>query len=106
MARALKVARPSLPFSHPIRCLLQRLKDSTLPYAYYRRIGGIVYSPLASGLLSGGMTCERIAAMPEDDWRKRSANFRKPGQSSASAEIQLNSIAWGGEDPSYDPDFH
>jgi aryl-alcohol dehydrogenase-like predicted oxidoreductase len=33
---------------------------------------------MASGLLSGGMTRERIAAMPEDDWQKRSANFRRP----------------------------
>jgi aryl-alcohol dehydrogenase-like predicted oxidoreductase len=33
---------------------------------------------MASGLLSGAMTRERIAALPEDDWRKRSENFREP----------------------------
>jgi aryl-alcohol dehydrogenase-like predicted oxidoreductase len=32
------------------------------------KIGVIVYSPMASGLLSGAMTRERIAALPEDDW--------------------------------------
>jgi aryl-alcohol dehydrogenase-like predicted oxidoreductase len=29
-------------------------------------------------MLSGAMTRERIAAMPEDDWRKGSANFQEP----------------------------
>jgi aryl-alcohol dehydrogenase-like predicted oxidoreductase len=33
---------------------------------------------MASGLLSGTMTRERITALPEDDWRKRSANFQEP----------------------------
>jgi len=36
---------------------------------------------MASGLLSGAMTRERIAALPEDDWRKRSTNFREPALS-------------------------
>jgi aryl-alcohol dehydrogenase-like predicted oxidoreductase len=33
---------------------------------------------MASGLLSGAMTRERIATLPEDDWRKLSFNFREP----------------------------
>jgi aryl-alcohol dehydrogenase-like predicted oxidoreductase len=41
-------------------------------------IGVIVYSPMASGLLSGAMTRERIARLPEDDWRKHSPNFQEP----------------------------
>jgi aryl-alcohol dehydrogenase-like predicted oxidoreductase len=36
---------------------------------------------MASGLLSGAMTRERIAALPEDDWRKRSKNFQEPALS-------------------------
>ena len=38
----------------------------------------IVYSPMSSGLLTGGMTRERIACLPDDDWRRRSARFREP----------------------------
>ena len=38
----------------------------------------IVYSPMASGLLSGAMTRERIAALPADDWRRHSEQFREP----------------------------
>ena len=38
----------------------------------------IVYSPMGSGLLSGAMTRERIEALPDDDWRTRSPEFRDP----------------------------
>jgi aryl-alcohol dehydrogenase-like predicted oxidoreductase len=31
-----------------------------------------------SGLLSGSMTSERIAHLPDDDWRKRNPNFQEP----------------------------
>jgi aryl-alcohol dehydrogenase-like predicted oxidoreductase len=43
-----------------------------------RHIGIIVYSPIASGLLSGAMTRERIAGLPDDEWRKHSPNFQEP----------------------------
>jgi aryl-alcohol dehydrogenase-like predicted oxidoreductase len=49
-----------------------------LPYALSQRIGSIVYSPMGSGLLTGALTRERIAALPEDDWRKRNPNFLEP----------------------------
>ena len=41
-------------------------------------IGVIVYSPMKSGLLTGAMTRERIAAMPQDDFRQRTVNFKEP----------------------------
>src|SRR5262249_53300997 len=40
--------------------------------------GVIVYSPMQSGLLSGLMTWERIAALPENDWRRNSEEFKEP----------------------------
>jgi|SRR5579871_4630784 len=49
-----------------------------LPYVLSQQIGVIVYSPMGSGLLTGAMTGERIAAMPEDDWRKGNPNFQEP----------------------------
>jgi aryl-alcohol dehydrogenase-like predicted oxidoreductase len=33
---------------------------------------------MASGLLTGKMTAERIAKMPEDDWRRRAPQFKEP----------------------------
>jgi aryl-alcohol dehydrogenase-like predicted oxidoreductase len=41
-------------------------------------IGVIVYSPMASGLLTGTMTRERISALPKDDWRKNHPDFAEP----------------------------
>ena len=38
----------------------------------------IVYSPQASGLLSGAMSAERVAALPDDDWRKHDPRFQEP----------------------------
>jgi len=49
-----------------------------LPFAEREAIGVIVYSPMASGLLSGAMTRSRIARLPDDDWRKHDPRFTEP----------------------------
>jgi aryl-alcohol dehydrogenase-like predicted oxidoreductase len=54
------------------------VESAILPYALSQGIGVIVYSPMGSGLLTGAMTRERIAVLPEDDWRKRNPNFQEP----------------------------
>jgi aryl-alcohol dehydrogenase-like predicted oxidoreductase len=54
------------------------VEPSILPFALNHRMGAIVYSPMGSGLLSGAMTRKRISNLPDDDWRKRSANFQEP----------------------------
>ncbi|HUR13315.1 MAG TPA: aldo/keto reductase [Mycobacteriales bacterium] len=46
-----------------------------LPWCSEHGTGAIVYSPMQSGLLSGAMTSERVAALPEDDWRRTHADF-------------------------------
>jgi aryl-alcohol dehydrogenase-like predicted oxidoreductase len=77
MERAQKVA-PIASLQPPYSLLAREIEDSVLPYALNQRIGVIVYSPMASGMLSGAMTRDRIASMPIDDWRKGSANFQEP----------------------------
>jgi aryl-alcohol dehydrogenase-like predicted oxidoreductase len=49
-----------------------------LPYCEEHDIGVIMYSPMASGLLSGSFTRERLASMREDDWRRSEADFTEP----------------------------
>src|SRR5207245_8369369 len=52
--------------------------DKILPFAAGEHIGVIAYSPMASGLLTGAMTPERIARLPADDWRRAHGDFREP----------------------------
>ncbi len=77
MQRAENVA-PIASLQPPYSLLNTAVGTSTLPFALSHHIGVIVYSPMASGLLTGAMTRERIAGLPEDDWRKRSSNFQEP----------------------------
>ena len=77
MKRAAAIA-PITSLQPPYSLLNRDIESATLPYAAQHGIGVLVYSPMASGLLSGAMTRKRIAAMPADDWRARDANFREP----------------------------
>ncbi len=54
------------------------IEKDVLPFCRERQIGVIVYSPMKSGLLTGKMTRERIAALPPDDFRPRTASFKEP----------------------------
>ena len=38
----------------------------------------IAYSPMASGLLTGAFSAERVAALPEDDFRSHVPHFQEP----------------------------
>jgi aryl-alcohol dehydrogenase-like predicted oxidoreductase len=62
----------------PYSLVDREVEAEILPFAEREGIGVIAYSPMASGLLSGKMTRERIENLPEDDWRKRSERFREP----------------------------
>jgi aryl-alcohol dehydrogenase-like predicted oxidoreductase len=62
------------PFS-----LINRSAGGTvIPWSEANGTGVIVYSPMQSGLLSGRFSAERVATMPEDDWRRRNAEFTEP----------------------------
>jgi len=54
------------------------IEKDILPYCREHNIGVIVYSPMKSGLLAGKMTRERIASLPKDDFRPRTASFQEP----------------------------
>jgi aryl-alcohol dehydrogenase-like predicted oxidoreductase len=62
----------------PYSLLDREAEKEILPFCESEDIGVIVYSPMASGLLTGKMTRERIESLPDDDWRKRSERFREP----------------------------
>ena len=58
--------------------LARDAERAVLPYAEREDIGVVVYSPMGSGMLTGRMTRERIAALPEDDWRRDDPRFGEP----------------------------
>src|SRR2546425_1113386 len=63
----------------PRYSLLHReIEAEILPFVARENIGVVAYSPMASGLLTGAMTRERIAGLPTDDWRKEHTDFREP----------------------------
>ena len=72
----------------PYSLVSREIESELLPYAERERIGVIAYSPMGSGLLSGGMTRERISDFPEDDWRKRHPNFNEPRLSAHLALVE------------------
>jgi aryl-alcohol dehydrogenase-like predicted oxidoreductase len=77
MRRAQAIA-PITSLQPPYNMLTRGIEDAALPYTQAQGIGVIVYSPMKSGLLSGAMTRERVAAMPEDDFRRRVPSFQEP----------------------------
>jgi aryl-alcohol dehydrogenase-like predicted oxidoreductase len=77
MRRAQMVA-PIASLQPPYSLVAPEVESTILPYARSQKIGVIVYSPMGSGLLTGAMTRQRIAALPEDDWRRGNPNFQEP----------------------------
>ncbi|QRN92904.1 aldo/keto reductase [Archangium violaceum] len=69
---------PITSLQPPYSLIHRDIEKEILPYCERQRIGVIVYSPMASGLLTGAMTRERIAKFPQDDWRRRSSDFQEP----------------------------
>jgi aryl-alcohol dehydrogenase-like predicted oxidoreductase len=79
--RQMERARAIAPITslQPRYSLLHReIEAEILPFAARQNIGVIAYSPMASGLLTGAMTPERIANLPADDWRKHHPDFQEP----------------------------
>jgi aryl-alcohol dehydrogenase-like predicted oxidoreductase len=77
MKRAAAIA-PITSLQPPYSMLAREVEHSILPYAEQNNIGVIVYSPMYSGLLSGGMTRQRIASLAAEDWRLKNPNFNEP----------------------------
>jgi aryl-alcohol dehydrogenase-like predicted oxidoreductase len=77
LKRAAKIA-PVTSLQPPYSILRRAIEEQLLPYCQQNNIGVIVYSPMFSGMLTGGMTRERAAALPADDFRRRNPEFQEP----------------------------
>ncbi len=77
MKRAQKIA-PITSLQPPYSMLRRAIEAEILPFTQANGIGVINYSPMLSGLLTGKMTAERVAALPADDWRRKNVEFSEP----------------------------
>ena len=77
LKRAQAIA-PITSLQPPYSMLRPAVEQEILPYCLENGIGVINYSPMVSGLLTGRMSAERVAAMPADDWRRKAVEFNEP----------------------------
>ena len=76
--RRIQPVAPIETLQPPYNLIERDVEEDVLPFARSEGMGVIVYSPMGSGMLTGRMTRERIAGLPEDDWRKRDPRFNEP----------------------------
>jgi aryl-alcohol dehydrogenase-like predicted oxidoreductase len=76
--RRAKAIAPITSLQPPYSLVNRAVEEDILPHCLREGIGVIVYSPMASGLLTGAMTRERAAKLPKDDWRSSDPEFREP----------------------------
>ena len=69
---------PITSLQPPYSAIRRDIEADILPFCKENNIGVIVYSPMASGLLTGKMTADRIKELPADDWRSRADAFKEP----------------------------
>ena len=77
MQRAQKIA-PITSLQPPYSMINRTNEAEILPFCQTQDIGVINYSPMVSGLLTGAMTKERVAQMPQDDFRRNAKQFQEP----------------------------
>lgn len=72
---------PITSLQPPYSLVRREVEQGILPYCQSNNVGVIVYSPMASGLLTGAMTRQRAAKLPDTDWRSRDIEFTEPNLS-------------------------
>lgn len=69
---------PVTSLQPPYSLIKRDIEMEQLPWCQEQGVGVIVYSPMASGLLTGAMTADRAGKLPADDWRSKSPEFKEP----------------------------
>jgi aryl-alcohol dehydrogenase-like predicted oxidoreductase len=69
---------PVASLQPPYSLIKRDIEKDVLPFCERHDIGVIVYSPMASGLLTGAMTRKRADQLPQDDWRRKNPEFQEP----------------------------
>jgi aryl-alcohol dehydrogenase-like predicted oxidoreductase len=77
LSRAQRIA-PISSLQPPYSLLRREIENDVLEFCLQHNIGVIVYSPMASGLLTGTWSEQRVKNLPTTDWRSRSKDYAPP----------------------------
>jgi len=86
--KRVQAIHPVASLQPPYSMLRRGIEEELLAYCAANDIGVIVYSPMQAGLLTGTFTKERVANLPDEDWRKGSSAFREPELSANLALVE------------------
>ena len=86
--RRVQPIHPVASLQPPYSMLRREVEDRLLPYCAANDIGVIVYSPMQAGLLTGKFTKERVANLPDGDWRRGNEHFQEPQLSANLALVE------------------
>src|SRR5438046_969102 len=62
----------------PFSLIRREAGEREIPWCAERHTGVICYSPMQSGILTDTFSTSRVAALAQDDWRRRSPEFQHP----------------------------
>ena len=77
LERAQAIA-PVTSLQPPYSMINRAVEAEILPFCLAHNIGVINYAPMHSGLLTGAMTSDRVAAFPENDFRRNAKQYQEP----------------------------
>ena len=78
----------------PLSLLERGSLDELVPWCRRNGTGVVVYSPMASGLLTGAFSRQRVEGLDEGDWRRESPSFQDPALGRTLALVErLNDLA-------------
>jgi aryl-alcohol dehydrogenase-like predicted oxidoreductase len=86
--RRVQAIHPVASLQPPYSMIVRGVEDELLAFCAANDIGVIVYSPMQAGLLTGKFSRERVASLPDEDWRKRRNHFQEPDLSANLALVE------------------
>jgi aryl-alcohol dehydrogenase-like predicted oxidoreductase len=86
--KRVQAIHPVASLQPPYNMLRRGIEEELLAYCAANDIGVIAYSPMQAGLLTGKFTKERVANLPDDDWRKQNSHFQEPELSANLALVE------------------
>lgn len=73
--KRVQAIHPVASLQPPYSMLRRDVEQDLLPYCAANDIGVVAYSPMQAGLLTGKFTKDRVANLPDGDWRKQNTFF-------------------------------